>query len=198
MLRVEGLSVPGLDPVSFTAGEGECIAIAGPSGSGKTLLLRAIADLDPVQGDVLLDDASREGMPAPRWRSLVIYVPAVSGWWRATVSQHFHDWAEAAPLAGSLRLPADCGTWPISRLSTGEQQRLALVRALCRHPKVLLLDEPTSALDATDTEAVENLIEEFRNDGGAIVWVSHDAAQRHRVATRTLTIANGMLREATA
>ena len=195
MLQVDGLTVAGLTPVSFDVEKGECVAVAGPSGSGKTLLLRATADLDPAAGTVKLDGAERNSMAAPRWRSLVMYVPAVSGWWRTTVSQHFASWPRIVPMVEALRLTPDCGDWPISRLSTGEMQRLALLRAMCRQPRVLLLDEPTSALDPPDTEIVERSIEDFRSGGGAVVWISHDGLQRQRVSRRTLTIAGGALRE---
>ncbi len=198
MLRIEELSIPGLAPISLSIEGGACVAIAGPSGSGKTLLLRAIADLDEASGTVTLDGADRNSMTAPFWRRQVMYLPAVSGWWRSQVSQHFDDWAEAVPQVEALRLPPDCGDWPIARLSTGEQQRLALVRAMCRRPRVLLLDEPTSALDASDTEAVEHYIGKFLYDGGAAVWVSHDAAQRQRISNRTMTIDRGVLRNESA
>ena len=197
MLQVDELTVPGLTPVSFEVGNGDCVTVAGPSGSGKTLLLRAIADLDPAAGTVKVDGNERNSMTAPRWRGLVMYVPAVSGWWHTTVSRHFADWGSAVPLIESLRLPPACGAWPVSRLSTGEQQRLALARAICRGPRVLLLDEPTSALDSPDTKTVERLIEEFRSSGDGVVWVSHDAAQRQRVSHRTLAIVGGSLREQT-
>ena len=195
MLQVEGLTIPGLAPASFAVASGECVAVAGPSGSGKTLLLRAIADLDPAPGTVALNGSDSYDMPAPRWRSLVMYVAAVPGWWNTTVSSHFADWRNAIQFAETLRLPRECGTWPVSRLSTGEQQRLALVRALCRSPRVLLLDEPTSALDTSDTEAMERSIEAFQSNGGTVIWVSHDATQRARVARRTLTIDRGALQE---
>ena len=195
MLQVDELTVPGLTSVSFAVENGECVTVAGPSGSGKTLLLRATADLDPAAGTVTVDGIDRNSITAPRWRSLVMYVPAVSGWWQATVSQHFADWGSTVPLIEALRLPPDCGTWPVSRLSTGEQQRLALARAICRRPRVLLLDEPTSALDAPDTKTVERMIEEFRFGGGGVIWVSHDDVQRQRVSHRTLAIVGGALRE---
>jgi len=198
MLQVDGLTVIGLTPVSFEVEKGECVTVAGPSGSGKTLLLRAIADLDPAAGTVTLDGTERNGMTAPCWRSLVTYVPAVSGWWRATVSQNFADWENVGPMIEALRLPPECGAWPVSRLSTGEQQRLALTRSMCRSPRVLLLDEPTSALDAPDTETVERTIEEFCSSGGGVIWVSHDAEQRQRVSGRTLIIVGGTLREQSA
>ncbi len=66
MLRVERLQVAGLPPLSFEVADGECLAIEGASGAGKTLLLRAIADLDPAAGDVVVDGEERREMPALR------------------------------------------------------------------------------------------------------------------------------------
>ena len=94
---------------SFDLDAGECVAMRGASGSGKTQLLRAVADLDPNEGTVLLDGTPRGSVPAPAWRRLVAYVPAEPGWWADTVGGHFVDWAAAAPLAERLGLPAACG-----------------------------------------------------------------------------------------
>ncbi|MCZ6588912.1 MAG: ATP-binding cassette domain-containing protein, partial [Alphaproteobacteria bacterium] len=147
MLVVRDLTRDGLAPASFTLDDGECIAVRGASGSGKTLLLRAIADLDPNEGVVTLDGAERMAMPAPEWRRKVTYIAAEPGWWTDTVEQHFTDWTAAAALVRELGLQDDCGNRPISRLSSGERQRLGLVRALMMRPQVLLLDESTSGLD---------------------------------------------------
>ena len=197
LLSVRALARPGLEPVSFDLGAGECVALRGPSGSGKSLLLRALADLDPSQGTVCLDGHDRETMPAPRWRRLVTYVPAESGWWAETVGGHFADWTAAAPLVALLGLADDCRDWPVSRLSTGERQRLALVRTLVQQPRVLLLDEPTSGLDPDTGRAVEALIEGHRAAGRAVLWATHDAAQSARVASRLLAVDGGRVSEAT-
>ena len=66
MLRVEHLQAGTLPPLTFEVAAGECLAIEGPSGAGKTLLLRAIADLDPAPGQVFLNGAERNEMPALR------------------------------------------------------------------------------------------------------------------------------------
>src|SRR3954451_9222724 len=146
--------------VSFELQDGECVALQGASGVGKTQLLRAIADLDPNEGTVKLDGTLREGMPAPAWRKRVTYLATEPGWWLDIVQEHFSAWNEALPLVTRLGLPAGCGSWPIRRLSTGERQRLGLVRALELRSRVLLLDEPTSALDSTSAAAGESLIAE--------------------------------------
>ena len=193
MFEVQDLVRPGLGPLSFALGEGECLAVSGPSGGGKTLLLRALADLDPNRGAVTLEGTDRAHVAAPAWRRQVTYVATEPGWWAETVARHFADWTESYELARRLGLPAACGDWPIERLSTGERQRLGLVRALVRGPRVLLLDEPTSGLDGAATEAVEALVVEFLGRGGAAVWVTHDANQAKRVASRKLHIEGGQV-----
>ena len=196
MLSVRDLRRLGLT-ASFDLGDGECLALQGPSGSGKTVLLRAVADLDPSEGCVLLDGASRESMPGPAWRRLVTYVAAEPGWWADTVREHFADWDEALPLVMRLGLPPGCADWPVQRLSTGERQRLGLIRALVLRSRVLLLDEPTSGLDPAAAAAVEAVIAERRSAGTSVLWVTHDAAQVHRVASRLLAIAQGRVEERT-
>ena len=195
MLQIENLSVPGLRPVSFSVAARECVVLQGPSGAGKTLLLRAIADLDPNSGNVSLNGMDRNVMPAPAWRQRVGYLSAEPGWWADRIGEHFGDWEGAVPLVVRLGLSADAGEWAVSRASTGERARLALIRALVAVPQVLLLDEPTAALDATAVAAVEALIAERIAGGLSAIWVTHDAAQAARVAKRKLSVDAGELRE---
>lgn len=195
-LRVCGLVRPGLAAASFSLGRGRCLAIGGASGSGKTLLLRALADLDPSDGAIFLNGVSRSEIPAPRWRRQVTYVAADAGWWAASVGAHFPDAAVAVALLTDLRLPESALDWPVSRLSTGERQRLALARAIARAPQVLLVDEPTSGLDPAATEAAEALLRRELERGVAIVIVTHDEAQAERLANVRMTMADGVLRAA--
>ncbi len=195
MLVVHDLTRDGLAPASFSVDDGECIVVRGASGSGKTLLLRALADLDLNEGAVALDGADRMAMAAPEWRRKVTYVAAEPGWWADTVKQHFTDWTAAVPLVRELGLPDDCGDWPISRLSTGERQRLGLIRALLLRPRVLLLDEATSGLDAAAAAAVEQVVTARLSNGASAIWVTHDAAQARRLARRALAFDGGRMRE---
>ncbi len=195
LLSVRGLARPGLEIPDFDLGPGDALGVIGPSGSGKTLFLRALADLDPNEGALALGGEARAAMPAPRWRRRVTYVPSESGWWAELVREHFADWPAAAREVASLGLAAECGGWPVARLSTGERQRLALVRALVHGPDVLLLDEPTSGLDVQLTWTVEARLKEFLGAGGGLIFVSHDPAQARRLAKRCLRFEAGAARE---
>ena len=73
--------------------------------------------------------------------------------------------------------------WNVSRLSSGEKQRLALVRLLSRSPEALLLDEPTANLDSTSVSLVENVIDNYRKEYSVpVIWVAHDQSQLKRVS----------------
>lgn len=131
-------------------------------------------------------------MPAHEWRGRVGLVPAESGWWAENVADHFPAGDEPAALVSALDLP-EALDWPTSRLSSGERQRLALARALCRRPRALLLDEPTSALDAAAAARAEALIRTFVQGGGIVILVTHDPAQAGRLADRRFRMRNGRL-----
>ncbi|MFQ5565048.1 MAG: ATP-binding cassette domain-containing protein [Paracoccaceae bacterium] len=193
MLIVNGLRTKAGGPVGFTFESGEIIAVRGPSGAGKSLMLRAIADLDPAEGEVTLDGTERARIPAPEWRRRVAYVPAESGWWDDRVGAHFPDGGGNGTLIEALGLdPAVLG-WEVRRLSTGERHRLAIARALARDPQVWLFDEPTAALDAAAARRVEVVIAQGRDRGAAILMVTHDDIQAARLADRVLTMAEGRL-----
>jgi putative ABC transport system ATP-binding protein len=195
MLQVRDLRTSILKPASFSLSAGEALAVRGPSGAGKTLLLRAVADLDPNEGLVTLDGRDRSTIAGPEWRRLVGYVPAEPGWWANTVGEHFGEWNAALALVSDLGFPNEAKAWPITRLSTGERLRLAIVRAVMMWPKVLLLDEPTAALDVASVAAVESLIKARMRTGLAVLWVTHDAEQAKRVARRHLVVEAGQVRE---
>jgi ABC-type multidrug transport system ATPase subunit len=191
-LRIDRLTTELIGPISFDIAAGECLALMGPSGVGKSLLLRAIVDLDPSTGNVMVGARARDDMPASEWRKLVALVPAESGWWADRVGEHFPPKSDAKELIGKLGLAGSI-EWDVSRLSTGERQRLALARALCRRPKALLLDEPTGSLDDHATKLVEDLIRECCGDGMALLLVTHDRSQAERMAKRLLRMSDGRI-----
>jgi ABC-type iron transport system FetAB ATPase subunit len=191
-LRLEGIRSRNLDTVDLILSPGEVVFVSGPSGSGKSLLLRAIADLDPHEGEVWLDGIPRSSLPAPEWRRRVGLLPAESHWWAETVRDHFSsDGGEYLPRLG---FDPDVLDWSVSRLSTGERQRLALARLLDNAPEVLLLDEATANLDNANRDRAETLVDDYRSGRrSAVLWVSHDPEQRRRLGGRRLIIHRGRL-----
>ncbi|KAB2920810.1 MAG: ATP-binding cassette domain-containing protein [Hyphomicrobiaceae bacterium] len=188
MLKVDYLSVRGLSPLSFEVAARQCLAIEGPSGSGKSRLLRAIADLDPADGYVFLEGVERREVPAQQWRRRVRYVATEPAWWARTAREHFPSTGRLERLLSSLALEPDKLDAPLAELSTGERQRLGLLRAIADDPQVLLLDEPTSALDPPTGALVEELIKFQILVGRIVVLVSHDAAQIGRLAHARLRL----------
>jgi len=194
-LRVEDVGNDWLSSVSFELCAGECIVINGPSGVGKSILLRAIADLDKHTGKVSLDNQVCEIIPAIQWRKQVGLLVADSAWWGERVGEHMPE-LEPEQLA-VLGFDEGVMDWSVDRLSTGEKQRLALLRVLVNKPKILLLDEPTANLDPGSVAKVEELLLEYcRSRPAGLVWVSHDPDQAGRVADRTYRLDRDGLKRA--
>lgn len=197
MLEIESLTTKLFAPIDLVVAPGECVILQGKSGSGKSVFLRAVADLDVNQGVVSLNAKNRAAMSAFDWRRQVVLVPAESGWWADHVADHFPGGAETAPLFKALEIPADALSWQVSRLSTGERQRLAIARALCLDPQVLMLDEPTAALDPKATGLVEDLISKQLKNDVAVLLVTHDPQQAKRLADRAFFMTGTGLVEVT-
>lgn len=195
-LLLEALGVKNvlLGPVDLALSSGEVVGLSGPSGSGKTLLLRALADLDPFEGELRLDGIPSTDYRPEAWRRAVGLLPAESAWWAELVGNHFTDPDQAA--LRQLGFGPEVMEWSISRLSTGERQRLSLLRLLQNEPRVLLLDEPTASLDPVSVERAEQLVRAYvREREAAVLWVSHDPDQLARIPDRRLTIDQGRLAE---
>ena len=200
LLEVRALRYLDCGPFSFSLGRRECLAISGRSGVGKSQLFRALTDLIPFTGEVLLEELPCHLVQAPEWRKKVTMVPAESVWWYDEVGEHFagHE-RHSEKLTGWLQefgFAADVLGWQVRRLSTGEKQRLALLRTLQYGPEVLLLDEPSSALDHAHTVKLESFVREYQKIHAiGVIWVSHDPEQLKRVADRELRLEKESLTE---
>jgi putative ABC transport system ATP-binding protein len=186
LLELIGLRSALAGPFDLRLEAGECVAITGASGAGKSLFLRLIADLDPGQGEVLLNGRERRNWTPPAWRRQVLYNAAEPGWWAARVGEHFPGpaLARAREMAPLLDLSLGLLDAPVVQLSTGERQRMALIRALVVEPPVLLLDEPTGALDQDSTALVEEMLAERIAEGTAVLMVTHNPEQARRLGSR--------------
>lgn len=191
-LRAIKLANARIGPLSIDIRAGQCVCLSGPSGSGKSTLLRVIADLETHDGQVLLDNTESTSFKGSEWRRRVGMLPAESGWWYDRVGEHFEVVDEQA--LAQLGFDPDIVDRKVARLSTGERQRLALLRLLAGRPRALLLDEPTASLDPKNTRRAEQLVAQYRQQERApVLWVSHDPRQMKRVCDRHLHLLAGQL-----
>jgi putative ABC transport system ATP-binding protein len=209
-LRKEFGNVRALDGVSFTVEAGEWIAIMGPSGSGKTTLINILGGLDtPTSGQAVVDgtDVARldeAGLTRLRAEKIGFIfqqfhlVPYLTALENVMLAQYFHsttDETEARAALARVGL-ADRLTHLPSQLSGGEQQRVAVARALINHPKLILADEPTGNLDEVNEEIVLRLLRELHAEGHTILMVTH-APSIGQLADRRIDLAHGRLAQIT-
>ena len=194
-----------LDGVSLEVTAGSVTDIVGPSGSGKTTLLRALARLLPVtSGFLVLDGVPAEQIAGAMWRAQVALLPQKPAIVEGSVRENLLlPWklkvrhGAAVPDDTVLRSALDRVTLDVAldrdaaRLSVGQQARVALVRTLLTHPRVLLLDEPDAALDQLSAAAVTELTREFAEGSGGVVRVRHHRSDD--VAQRRFRLAGGEL-----
>ncbi len=193
-----------LDAVNVTLDGDDLTAILGPNGAGKSLLLRILTGLImPDSGAVSWAGTSPDRSRMPRVglvfqkpvllrRSVlanVRYVLHAHGVPRNRSHGRALDALEQAALGHLANAPARA-------LSGGEQQRLALVRALSTDPEILLLDEPTASLDPAATAAIEDHARAFRARGRKVVFVTHDVGQARRLAETVMFMSAGKIVEA--
>lgn len=185
LVRLEGVWCLGMQsPVDLQVLSGQIWMVSGPSGTGKSQLLKALADLIPHQGQAWLKGESQQLICPDVWRAQVMYFAAETAWWLETVAAHFKETPSAQYLE-SLGLSMSIMQKHPDECSSGEKQRLALLRGLAVSPKVLLLDEITANLDPESTQKVEALLRDYVQQSTserAIIWVSHDVSQRQRMA----------------
>ena len=193
-LSLKDLQIRHVGPVNLQIAAGQIVCISGGSGTGKSLLLRAIADMLPHEGDACLDGECASSLTAPQWRKKVGLLPAETRWWFETIEQHFPHKDDG--MLDALGFCRQTWAWEVSRCSSGERQRLGLLRCLAMQPSCLLLDEPTGSLDPENTRRVEAVVKEYAQaQQTPILWVSHSMEQIARVASRHFAIHDGKLVE---
>lgn len=192
-----------VDGVSIDVAPGEVVAVLGASGSGKSSLLRAIAGLEPlVEGAVTWDGADLTGVPVHKRGFVVMFqdgqlFPHLSvagnvGYALARTPRRQREQrvAELLDLVGL----AGYGPRPVTALSGGQAQRVALARSLAAGPRLLLLDEPLSALDRGLREHLVGVLDEtLRAAGVPAFYVTHDQDEAFAIADRVAVLAEGRL-----
>lgn len=193
-----------LTDISFTVEEGEYVTFSGPSGSGKSTLLRLIATLlTPTSGTITYRDQPQASYAKVAYRRQVSYCFQQPSLFGDTVRDNLafpfslrdrpFDPARAVQALAEVDLPDSMLDKPITELSGGEKQRVALIRNLLFTPDVLLLDEVTTGLDSATKEIVHRLIEsKNQHDGLTVLAVTHDEGEI-AAAHRLITITGGKM-----
>jgi len=205
-LRKQFGDVRALDGVSFNVDVGEWIAIMGPSGSGKTTLINILGGLDtPTSGRAIVDGAELARLDEAgltRFRAEKVgfifqqfhLVPYLTALENVMLAQYFHsttDEREARAELERVGLGDRLDHLP-SELSGGEQQRVAVARALINQPKLILADEPTGNLDEANEQIVLRLLQELHSEGHTILMVTH-APEIGALADRRIDLHHGRL-----
>ena len=193
MFRIDSVQHPVVHAQSLSIAPGERVALSGSSGTGKSVFLQCLADLIPCDAQLDLDEQAHTSMPAHRWRQQVMYMPAEPAWWSKRVADHFPE--QLRQPFSRLGLQEDLLERDPLRLSSGQRQRLALLRVLAREPKVMLLDEPTANLDEDNALKVEATLADWCDQGGILLFTSHDPRQRKRLGQRLWRILEGEVKE---
>jgi branched-chain amino acid transport system ATP-binding protein len=181
--------------LSLTVAPGEVVALLGPNGAGKTTTLRAISGLvKPAGGVIRLDGADLAGVsPAARARRGIAHVPHDRGiFYGLTVAEHFRlDGTTAPEQFPRLR---DLSDRRAGLLSGGEQQMLAISRALAREPRLLLLDELSLGLAPVIVERLLPVVREVASSHGtAVLLVEQHVHLALQVADRGYVLSHGEL-----
>jgi putative ABC transport system ATP-binding protein len=205
-------TVKALDGVTLAVGRGEFLGIVGSSGSGKTTLLNLLAGLDtPTGGSVQLDDVpftnlSRRQLAAYRAQkvgmvfqsfNLISHYTALQNvetalYFNGTPPKERRKRATA--ILEQLGL-ADRMTHRPADLSGGEQQRVAVARAIVKNPEILFADEPTGNLDYENAQQIISLLTSLNRDGLTLVLVTHNLEMAQQYTHRTIRLQYGRVVE---
>ena len=200
-LTYEAGGIRHLDLPTFRLEPSGLTIVMGPNGAGKSLLLRILHGLvEPTKGQILFN-----GIPIDsklrRKQALVFQKPVLL---RRSVAANIEFVLKArgqSPKNRDALLDrvglSTHGDRPARRLSGGEQQRLAIARALATEPEILFLDEPTASLDPSSTQSIEQTVRQVAAEGVRVIFVTHDIGQARRLADDVIFLTNGRLAEQT-
>jgi ABC-2 type transport system ATP-binding protein len=209
VLAVESLTkrygaIEAVRDVSFSVGPGEIVGLLGPNGAGKTTTINMILGvLEPTSGGIRvegIDLRTRRSQAMERTNFAAVYAPLPGN---LTVQHNLHIFgliygvpdlkARIEELLVHFELTAfrntKCGV-----LSSGEQTRVALAKAMLNKPRLLLLDEPTASLDPAMAGDIRRHIRAFADSGaGGVLWTSHNMYEVEAVCDRVLFLSQGRI-----
>ena len=200
-----------LDDLNLEVDQGEVVVIIGPSGCGKSTLLRCINALEPIQGGEILlngEPVQRDAKNISQMRQKIGMVfQSYELFPHKTIGENIvlaplkvqkrkrpEVEKEALELLAKVGLADRKNDYP-RQLSGGQKQLVAIVRALCMHPEILLLDEITAALDPEMVREVLNVVLSLARAGRTMLIVTHEMAFAKAVADRVLFLEYGKIME---
>ena len=195
-------STTAVDGVSFVIAAGEIVGLLGPNGAGKTTTINMILGvLEPSEGTIQIDDhdlATERREALSRTNFAAVYAPLPGN---LTVEQNLRVFAMLYGVrAIASRIDALLEQFDLARfrrvkcgvLSSGEQTRVCLAKAMLNAPRLLLLDEPTASLDPVTAGEVRTKIREIATQGGgSVLWTSHNMYEVQAVCDRVLFLSHG-------
>ena len=203
-LRKQYGATVAVDGISFDVGRKEIVGLLGPNGAGKTTTINMILGvLEPSAGSILIegvDLAKRRSQALERTNFAAVYSPLPGN---LTVQQNLRISGLIYGVKGlSARIEELLVQFDLVRfrgtkcgvLSSGEQTRVALAKAMLNHPRLLLLDEPTASLDPSTARDIRARIREFTAQGtGGVLWTSHNMYEVEEVCDRVLFVSHGKI-----
>jgi sodium transport system ATP-binding protein len=192
-----------LNSIDLDIQKGEIIGLVGSNGAGKTTLLRLLSGVySPSEGEIRFEN----GETIEKARQRIGVVPESTGLYsRLTAWENirYHSrlygvsdefaWRRTSQLASPLGM-TDSLARHTKGFSRGMRQKTALLRALAHSPHLLLLDEPTAGLDITSARTLKKLILKLKDEGGTVVYSTHQLAEAEQICTRIVIIHNGDIR----
>ncbi|ASM16895.1 TPA: ABC transporter ATP-binding protein [Serratia marcescens] len=205
-LKVSYGGIHAVKGIDFTVNTGEQVTLIGANGAGKTSSLRALTGLQPFEGDILFDGCSIRGAPPHRLlqRGLVMVPEGRGIFTRLTVRENLQLGAYARRDKSAVRQDFErvCATFPrlserlhqpAGLLSGGEQQMVAMGRALLSRPRLLILDEPSMGLAPIVVEAIFTVIKQLARDGVTLLLVEQNARLALESTDRAYVLDSGSL-----
>jgi ABC-2 type transport system ATP-binding protein len=201
-LRKQYGATVAVDGLSFDVGRKEIVGLLGPNGAGKTTTINMILGvLEPTSGSIRIEDvdlAKRRAQALAHTNFAAVYAPLPGN---LTVQQNLRVFGLIYGVKGlSERIEALLTQYDLQRfrdvkcgvLSSGEQTRVALAKAMLNQPQLLLLDEPTASLDPATARDIRARIRDFAAQGsGGVLWTSHNMYEVEEVCDRVLFVSRG-------
>lgn len=211
MLRVENLikvyenNKKAVDNISFTINDGEIFGFIGPNGAGKTTTIKAIMGLITFdKGSIDFDGINIKDKPI-EFKKRVIYIPDNPDLYESLTGIQFLNFIadiyditkeqrtiDINKYSNMFKLTNSLGDL-ISSYSHGMKQKLALISAFIRHPKLLILDEPFVGLDPEAAKIVKDLMRELCDNGGSVFFSTHVLEVAEKLCDNIAIISNGKL-----